>query len=150
MIIRKYKSSDLKEIANLFFDTVHSVNAKDYSPEQLNAWATGKVDFTEWDRTLSEHYSLVAVKDNIIAGFGDIDHTGYLDRLYVHRDYQHQNVATALCDELEQAFPVRYIITHASITAKPFFLQRDYQVITKQEVLRNGIALTNFIMRKSF
>ena len=39
MTIREYHSSDLREIVELFYDTVHTVNAKDYTPEQLNAWA---------------------------------------------------------------------------------------------------------------
>ena len=36
-------------------------------------------------------------------GFADMDADGYLDRLYVHKDYQGRGVATALCDALEQA-----------------------------------------------
>ena len=32
-----------------------------------------------------------------------MDADGYLDRLYVHKDYQGRGVATALCDALEQA-----------------------------------------------
>lgn len=129
MIIRKYLSSDCKYLAELFYQTVHSINAKDYTIEQLNAWATGDVDMEEWNRSLSEHFSLVAMKDGIIIGFGDIERTGYLDRLYVHKDYQNQGVATAICDELERAFQVRKITTHASITATPFFLHRGYTVI---------------------
>ena len=37
MIVRKYDPSDCKILAELFYDTVHSVNAKDYTQEQLNA-----------------------------------------------------------------------------------------------------------------
>lgn len=148
MIIRKYLSSDCKYLAELFYQTVHSINAKDYTIEQLNAWATGDVDMEEWNRSLSEHFSLVAMKDGIIIGFGDIDRTGYLDRLYVHKDYQNQGVATAICDELEHAFQVRKITTHASITAKPFFLHRGYTVIKEQQAIRSNIPLTNYIMEK--
>lgn len=39
MIIRKYVSTDCKQVADLFYETVHSVNAKDYTIEQLDAWA---------------------------------------------------------------------------------------------------------------
>lgn len=39
MEIRKYEKSDIKEITELFYNTVHTVNAKDYSKEQLDAWA---------------------------------------------------------------------------------------------------------------
>lgn len=148
MIIRKYLPSDCKYLVELFYQTVHSINAKDYTAEQLNAWTTGNADLEKWHRSLTEHFSLVAMKDGIITGFGDIDRTGYLDRLFVHKDYQNQGIATAICDKLELAFEVSKITTHASITAKPFFLHRGYSVIKEQQVVRSNISLTNYIMEK--
>lgn len=122
MIIRKYKLSDCKYLAGLFYDTVHAVNASDYTDEQLNVWATGKVNLAEWNESLAEHYTLVAVEEDTLVGFGDIDRSRYLDRLYVHKDYQDQGIGTAICNDLEQAFDVEKLTTHASITAKPFFI----------------------------
>lgn len=40
------------------------------------------------------------------------------------------------------------ITTHASITAKPFFEERGYKIIKQQEVEKQGILLTNFVMEK--
>ncbi len=40
MIIREYKPTDCVKIAKLFYDTVHSVNAMDYTKKQLDVWAT--------------------------------------------------------------------------------------------------------------
>lgn len=148
MIIRQYNSSDLKYIADLFYETVHTINAKDYTRSQLDAWATGHIDLDRWNESLSSHYSLVAIEDGIIVGFGDMDPSGYLDRLYVHKDYQHQGIGSALCDKLESAFSVPKITTHASITARPFFLHRGYHVVKEQQVIRSGISLTNYIMEK--
>ena len=96
MIIREYEETDCKYLTELFYDTVHSVNAKDYTEEQLNAWATGSVNLKEWNKSLLEHFTVVAVEDNIIVGFGDIDKMGYLDRLYVHKDYQNRGIATGI------------------------------------------------------
>ena len=76
VIIREYRPSDCKYLAELFYQTVHSINAKDYTDEQLNVWATGNVNINEWNQSLSEHFTLVAIKGGIIAGFGDIDRTG--------------------------------------------------------------------------
>lgn len=76
ILIREYQPSDCEELAGLFYNTVHTVNARDYTKEQLNVWATGKVDLEKWSQTLLEHYSVVAVDDKIIIGFGDIDKTG--------------------------------------------------------------------------
>lgn len=148
MLIREYQTSDCKEIAELFYNTVHKVNAKDYTKEQLDVWATGQVDLEKWNQSLQEHYSIVAVEDEVIVGFGDIDKTGYLDRLFVHADYQGRGIATAICNQLEQVV-LGNITTHASITAKPFFEKRGYKVVKKQQVERQGIFLTNFCMKKN-
>lgn len=149
MKIRTYRSEDCKEMAELFYHTVHTVNAKDYPAEQLDVWATGQVDLERWDRSFREHFSLVAVEDERIVGFGDIDETGYLDRLYVHADYQGRGIATAICDRLESEISGT-VTTHASITARPFFESRGYRVIKEQQVERQGIFLKNFVMEKSY
>lgn len=145
--IRKYTPSDLPEIAQLFYNTVHTVNAVDYNDEQLDAWADGNIDMDKWNKSLESHYSLVAEENGVIAGFGDIDETGYLDRLYVHRDYQGRGIATAICDALEMTVNGR-ITTHASITARPFFEKRGYKVVREQEVIRKGVKLKNYIMER--
>ena len=145
--IRQYRQSDCKELIELFYNTVHTVNAKDYTKEQLNAWATGQVDLERWNLSLQEHYSIVAVDNNVIVGFGDIDKTGYLDRLFVHADYQGKGMATAICNQLEQ-FVEGNITTHASITARLFFETRGYKVIKEQQVERQGVFLTNYMMVK--
>lgn len=38
MYIRNYQKSDLKSIIFLFRETVHSVNSKDYTQEQVKIW----------------------------------------------------------------------------------------------------------------
>ena len=38
MQLREYMTSDCDQLARLFFQTVHSVNEKDYTKEQLDVW----------------------------------------------------------------------------------------------------------------
>lgn len=148
MILRSYRPSDLEALARLFYDTVHTVNARDYTPAQLNVWATGTVDLEGWNRTLSQHRTLVAEIGDTIVGFGDMDDTGYLDRLYVHKDCQSRGVATAICDALERDTNAARFTTHASITARPFFEKRGYRVLREQQVERHGLLLINYVMEK--
>ena len=155
MEIRAYRREDIKEIAELFYNTVHTVNAADYTEEQLDAWADGNINLSAWDRSFREHRTLVAVMTSDpgngaeqIVGFADMDGTGYLDRLYVHKDFQRRRIASALCDRLEQTADVAEFTTHASLTAKPFFEKRGYQVVQEQQVERKGILLTNYVMKK--
>lgn len=147
MLVREYQISDCKETAELFYNTVHIVNAKDYTKEQLDVWATGQVNLEKWNQSLQGHYSIVAIENEVIVGFGDIDKIGYIDRLFVHADYQGKGVATAICNQLEQAVQGN-ITAHVSITAKPFFEKRGYKVVREQQVKRQGIFLTNYVMIK--
>ncbi len=148
MELREYRPEDCREMGKLFFDTVHTVNRKDYTEEETQAWAPGLPDLELWNRSFLEHDTLVAWEGARIAGFGDIDRTGYLDRLYVGPDFQGRGIATAICRRLEVRFPVERITTCASITARPFFEGRGYRVVREQRVLRNGVYLTNFVMEK--
>lgn len=151
MILRKYRPSDCADMAKLFYDTVHKINAKDYSNEQLDAWASGNINLEAWDASFLEHNTFVAEIDGNIVGFADMDNTGYLDRLFVHKDFQSMGIATALVNELEQSARASGIFrfeTYASITARPFFEKRGYIVEFENQVIRKGITLVNYKMVK--
>ncbi|WP_294515700.1 GNAT family N-acetyltransferase [uncultured Intestinimonas sp.] len=148
MFLRDYESQDCPALARLFYDTVHSVNLRDYTQAQVEAWAPGPVDLAAWDASLTVHHALVAEENGVILGFADMAPDGYLDRLYVHRDHQSCGIATALCDALEAASAAARFTTHASLTARPFFEKRGYRVVKAQQVERRGVFLTNFVMEK--
>lgn len=147
MIIRQYKNEDCDKVSKLFYETVHTVNAKDYTTEQLSAWANDVDSLKSRRDDLLKHYTLIAEIDGVIVGFGSIDKSGCLDLLFVHKDYQNQGIATALCNELENGYFV--IKTYASITAKPFFERRGYAVVKAQKVERLGVILKNYEMKKT-
>lgn len=152
MIIRKYKPDDCAFLAKLFYDTVHTINARDYTDEQLNTWATGYVDLEAWNRSFIAHNTLVAEINGEIAGFADMDHTGCLDRLYVHKDFQRRGIAAALVKELERCAQEAGLFsfkTYASITARPFFEKQGYKVEAENKVIRNGVTLINYKMVKN-
>lgn len=148
--LRPYRPEDCPALAHLFYETVHTVCAADYTPAQLEAWAPGSgPDLAAWDASFQAHTTLVAEIGGRLAGFGDLDPAaGYLDRLYVRREFQRRGVASALCDALEQASRARPLTTHASRTARPFFEKRGYRVLRSQQVERRGQQLENFVMEK--
>ncbi|MEG0737433.1 MAG: GNAT family N-acetyltransferase, partial [Longicatena sp.] len=131
-----------------FYDTVHEINAKDYTKDQLDVWATGFIDKNEWNRSFLLHRTMIVEDEDKIVGFADMDETGYLDRLYVHKDVQGKGVATMLCDFLEKGSKSPCLITHASISAKGFFEHRGYRMVKEQLVERNGVYLKNYVMKK--
>ncbi len=153
IILREYHSEDCTEIMQLFYDTIHSVNAADYNENQLNAWAPKLKDndIAYWDSRFLQDHAVVAEKDGIIVGIGTSKSAGYFDMLYVHKDYQRIGVATLIADRIEKYFRsngVMTLTTDASITAKPFFENRGYVVIKEQTVETRGQLFTNYKMQK--
>ena len=148
MELRPYHPADCPRLAALFRATVQTLNASDYTQLQLDAWTSGADDLNAWYRTFAFHIAFVAWEGEEIVGFGDIDASGYLDRLFVHKDRQSQGIGTALCDALENAVEAPVLTTAASLTARPFFEGRGYRVVRAQQVERQGIFLGNFWMYK--
>lgn len=151
LILTPYAPEDLPAALELFYDTVHRVCRADYDEARLAAWAPDLPDRERWQESLLAHDSLVARMDGQIVGFGDLDPSGYLDRLYVRWDRQRQGIATALCDALEaraEELGCSLVTTHASITARPFFAKRAYVLVRPQQVERSGQWLTNYVMEK--
>jgi putative acetyltransferase len=151
IIIRAYKAADLPEVVNLFRETIHTVNAKDYTREQINAWAPEHIDAEKWGIKLLAHYTVIAEVRGKVCGFGDIDDSGYFDHLFVHKDYQGRGVATRIVNAIE-TYAVqkgfKTITVAVSITAKSFFLKQGYVVVKQQEVEYNGQVFTNYAMKK--
>ncbi|MGB9927818.1 MAG: GNAT family N-acetyltransferase [Methanosarcina sp.] len=150
-IVRLYKPDDCKEIVNLFYDSVHTINLKHYNAGQLDAWAPKEIDISEWQKSLSNSYTVVVECNGIIVGFGNLDDEGYFDKLYVHKDFQGQRIASIIADELEKYAwenDITIITTEASITSRRFFEKRGYQVLKQQNVELRGQTLTNFVMQK--
>ncbi len=124
--IREFELGDEVEIYQLFYDTVHYVNRRDYTEEQVNLWAPKIPDISQWRVSLKENYSFVAInkEDNKIIGFSDLEKNGYLNRGYVHYNYQRQGVGKALLQIREnkaRELGIKKLFSEVSITAKAFF-----------------------------
>lgn len=104
-----------------------------------------------WKDSMSNNITFVALIDGKIVGFSDMTQKGHLDRLYVHKDFQGQGIASSLVNVLEseaRRLGLTELDTDASITAKSFFEHHGYQLVQSQCVERKGIKLVNFKMIK--
>ena len=103
---------------------------------QLEAWVpTTNLEVTSHWKTLLENISYIAEYNHQVVGFGDMTQQGYLDQLFVHKDYQGQGIAAAIVKKLEtRASELRLqdITAEASITAKPFFEKSGYIAVKEQ------------------
>ena len=142
-------SSDLKEICELFYETITIINKYDYNDEQIRVWSNRRNVLLKQDNFFNSLYTIVAIENNKIVGYGNIDKNGYLDHLYVHKNYQRRHIATLLCDKLENYNKeIKELTVHSSITAKPFFEKRGYKVVKEQTVELDGVNINNYLMKK--
>ncbi len=149
--LRFFKKADGLKLLKLFRDTVHTVNAKDYNKDQLNAWIGG-VKQDVWTDSLLENTTIIAEANKIPIGFADMDEAGYLERIYIAKTHINMGVGRALISELERLAAMQgttTFTTHASITARPFFESMGYKVVRENIVQRGDVALTNYLMEKS-
>ncbi|CAN5700191.1 GNAT family N-acetyltransferase [soil metagenome] len=150
--IRAYEEKDAPEIVRLFYDTVHSINRSDYSDEQVEAWAPEIPDASVWHRRMASRKTLVAVENDEVVGFAELEADGHLDMFYLRKDVVGRGVGQRLYRAVEGealAWGVGRIFTEASITARPFFLRQGFDVVREQTVQRRRVSLTNFVMEKS-
>lgn len=150
--IRPARGRDAPAIARLFYETVHRINARDYSPEQLAVWAPAVDSGAAWRQRLRSGRSLVAERDGEVVGFAILEHRfGYLDSLFVHHKYQGCGIGSALLDAVELAArraELEYLVTDASLTAEPFFRARGFRRARRQTRFHRGQVFRQFRMSK--
>lgn len=149
--LRRYTAADADATLDVFRRAVRTTAARDYSPEQVAAWAPDEPDAGTWGARRSARATVVAEDDGRVVGFTDVDATGYLDMMYVDPDAARRGVATALLawavEEATRAGAAS-LRTHASITARPFFEAHGFRVDEVRHPVRNGVVFENFAMSR--
>lgn len=148
--IRPAKEADIEQIKKLYQETILSVNIKDYTFEQVDLWAKRGVDNDLWLQRINEEYFIVCEIENQIAGFCSLKPDGYLNTLFVHKDFQGQGIAKTLLSNIEQhakKIGIEELSADVSLTANSFFLKNGYTDLGQQTICI-GIPMTNSKMIK--
>ena len=151
MFFKKAKISDLKEMQQLYIETIQSVCKDDYNVAQREAWSSGVNNTERWTEVIETQFVLLAIIKDQIAGFGTLKDGNYIDFFYIHKDFQRQGIADKLLTELEleaKNHNSKIITSDISITAKPFFEKKGYIVKAEQKNIRLGVELINYKMEK--
>ena len=149
IMLRKGKPADLKELQQLFVDTITSVCSADYNAEQILVWTSGVENKQRWNDIITNQFVLVAQYRNKIVGFATLDDGNYLDLLYVHKDYQRKGIAQQLYANVEKEAKQRgqkELTADVSKTARPFFERVGFNVVKEQTVNIKNVELKNYKM----
>lgn len=149
--IRKAELEDLQTLQALFKQTIEHACAGDYNSEQIAAWTSSIENTERWQRLISYQYCIVAEFEGSIVGFAALDDGDYVDFLYVHHDYLRKGIASRLFDELKlESLREGFYKLHAdvSITARPFFESKGFELEKENKKDLRGIELINFRMKE--
>lgn len=154
IIIRPYQESDAPFLSQIYYHTIHTINAKDYTQEQRDAWApVSSLNPRPWHEKWQKLNPFVALIDNIPVGFCEFETNGHIDCFYVHHNFQGCGIGKALVKALEKEAVTQKlprIYAEVSLTAKPFFQAQGFSTIKQQTVEIRGCTLINFVMEKIY
>ncbi|MGQ2978798.1 MAG: GNAT family N-acetyltransferase [Polaromonas sp.] len=151
MLIRNFRPGDAPLLRTVFHSSVHQLAARDYTPEQREAWAPPDHDAAQWAARLQANQPFVAELDGALAGFADLQDSGYIDQFFVAPACAGRGVAKALMARIHQSAASRGItalFADVSLTAEPFFIKSGFAIERRQQVERAGVVLANARMWK--
>lgn len=147
--VREFQPNDLEACLHLFRETVHTINAKHYTPSQLEVWAPEDRNKEDFLKRMINNLTYVAEYKNKIVGFAGATQAGYFDLLYVDKDFQSKGIAVALIKKLllrAKELNIKKAWAEVSITAKPFCENFGMRVCKQQVKKIRGETFVYYLM----
>ncbi len=151
MTIRRYRPGEESAIWSVVFSATRESNARDYHPDLIARWAPIDKDMTEWGERLKSMKPFVALIDDKVVGMAEFEASGFIDYFYVDPNFQSRGIGKALLASIEaeaSALGVSKVFANVSVTAKPFFSSRGFEVTEARSNVILGHAAPNFAMTK--
>lgn len=153
IVVRHFRPDDAPVLARLFFDAVHEVAARHYSPAQIAAWAPAVPDPARFLARGADGRALLVAQgsDGAILAYGDVEADGHIDHLFCRPDVAGTGVTAALYEAIEAAARERGIArlyTEASEPARRFFERRGFALVTRRDFELAGVPIHNYAMEK--
>ena len=151
MHIRRYQSGEENYLWEIFYNTIHRINIRDYNQSQVLAWAPPDLDKEIWRNKIESINPFVAVNAERIIGYADLQKNGLIDHFFCDHRWQRKGVGSLLMRKIQEEAiknSIGSLFSEVSITAKPFYASHGFIVTKKQALEIRGERLINFRMEK--
>lgn len=149
--IRDFEPGDEAALRQVFMSSVHQLARGFYSEAQLNAWAPHAYDAQQWAERIRAMHPFIATVEGCLAGYADLQPSGYIDHFFVAARFSGRGVGSALMDHLHSVAARRrtsVLSAHVSLSAETFFARQGFSVAQRQSVAIHGVSLRNALMTK--
>ena len=150
--LRAFQPGDEPALRAVFASAIHGTARRDYSQLQVDTWAPHDHDAAAWAARMQAIAPFVALADDAIVGYADLQGSGYIDHFYVEASAGGQGVGGALMRRiLARAEELRLaeLTSHVSLTAQPFFAHFGFEVVAHRVFDVRGVEMRNAAMRKA-
>jgi len=152
MNIRLFRYGDEPALFAVYHSAIHQIASRDYSPEQINAWAPADLDHELWAQRMRGINPFIAELGSEIVGYADIQPNGYIDHFFVSGFHPRRGIGRALMNrihtEAEQG-QIEQLTSNVSLTAQPFFAHFGFEIVEQRQPILRGVTLPNALMRKN-
>jgi putative acetyltransferase len=149
--LREFRPGDEPALRAVFESAIHGTARRDYSQRQVDTWAPREYDAQAWAKRVRGIAPFVALIDDAIVGYADVQSSGYVDHFYVAAAVGGQGVGGALMRRLlarAKELGLAELTSHVSITAQPFFAHFGFEVVEHRVFDVRGVEMRNAAMRK--
>ena len=149
--LRRFAEEDAPALWEVYFSAIRLTAARDYSPEQIEAWAPVGFSPGKWAARMRGIAPFVVEQDGVVAGYADVQRSGYIDHFFVAADFNRQGVGSVLMGAIHAVASeqrIASLFADVSITARPFFEDWGFVVEHERTLELRTATLTNFRMRK--
>ena len=151
MLIRAFRVGDEPDLHQVFHSAIRGIAIKDYTPEQVDAWAPESVDPALWANRMRGIAPFVVEHHGKLIAYADIQPSGYIDHFFVSALFARQGVGSKLMRRLHDEAAVRgtrVLTSNVSRTAQPFFKHWGFSIVEERRPIVRGVVLPSALMKK--
>jgi putative acetyltransferase len=149
--IRRYTPGEESALFEVYYTAIHLIASRDYTAEQIQAWAPRDLDPTLWEDRVRGINPFVAELNGELVGYADLQPSGYIDHFFVAGKYGRRGIGSLLMRRLlEEAGLVGAVelTSNVSRTAQAFFLKFGFIVMEQRFPEIRGVVVPNALMRR--
>lgn len=152
MKIRRFAYGDEAALFQVYFSAIHETASRDYTQEQIDAWAPVNMDQRRWAKRMQGINPFVVESHGEIVGYADIQADGYIDHFFVSGFHPRRGIGALLMGRIHQeaqALGLKEMTSNVSLTAQPFFEHYGFHVVERRNAVIAGVTLPNALLWKA-
>jgi putative acetyltransferase len=149
--IRRYKPGEERALFEVYYSAIHLTASRDYTSEQIQAWAPRDLDMNLWENRIHSINPFVADLNGEVVGYADLQANGYIDHFFVSGTHSRRGIGSLLMEHLleeAKALGLSELTSDVSRTAQPLYEKFGFVLVEQRRTERRGVIIPNALMRR--